>query len=260
MRSNPVKQTLAAGGTSVGIMLYEFATTGIMRILDAAGVEFAIFDLEHTGWGPDTVRNVMATSRATSPWPMVRVARPHYHLIAGSLDAGALGVMVPMVETAGEARLVVDAAKYPPAGRRGVGIVYPDDLSRGAAAWMVASNRETLVIAQVESVAGLESLDAITATDGIDVVWLGYYDLTTSMGIPGQFEHPDFLAAESRILSACKAHGKPAGIMVTSTAQARDAIEKGYRVVAFGDIWVFEQSLRASVEEIRRFAGSPRVS
>lgn len=255
MRENPVKKTLAAGGTSVGIMLYEFDTTGIMRILDAAGVEFAIFDLEHTGWGSDTVRSVMATTRATAPWPMVRVARPHYHLIAGSLDAGALGVMVPMVETEAEARLVVDAAKYPPAGRRGVGMVYPDDLSYGPAEWMEASNRETLVIGQIESVLGLENLEAITATEGVDVVWLGYYDLTASMGIPGQFQHPDFLAAEARILSTCAAHAKPAGIMVTSLEQAHEVVEKGYRVVAFGDIWVFERALRESVAELRGPAG-----
>lgn len=251
MRENPVKTTLAEGGTSVGIMLYEFDTSGIMRILDATGVEFAIFDLEHTGWGPDTVRRLMATTRATAPWPMVRVARPHYHLIAGALDAGAMGVMVPMVETAEEARLVVESTKYPPVGRRGVGIVYPDDLSEGAAEWMERSNRETLVIAQIESVLGLENAESITSTPGVDVIWLGYYDLTSSMGIPGQFTHPDYLAAEKRLLSVCAEHGKPLAIMVTSEEQAREAVEKGYRVIAFGDIWVFEQALRGSVDTLK---------
>lgn len=255
MRENPIKRTLASGGTSVGIMLYEFDTTGITRLLDAAGVDFAIFDLEHTGWGSETVRNVMARARATKLWPMVRVVRPHYHLIAGSLDAGAMGVMVPMVDTVDEARLVVDSAKYAPLGRRGFGAVYPDDLADGPAGWIEASNRETLVIVQIESTTGFENAAEIAAMDGVDVIWLGHFDLTSSLGIPGQFDHPDFLAVEEGLLEICAEHGKPAGIMVTSVAQGRDVLAKGYRVISFGDIWVFEEALRESVAEIRALAG-----
>ena len=254
MRANPVKERLAAGGVSVGIMMDEFNTSGIMRICDAAGADFVIFDLEHTGWGPDSVRAVMATARHASAWPMVRVQRAHYHLIAGALDAGAFGVMSPMIETAEEARLLVDSTKYPPQGRRGFGVVYSDDLSAGPAAWMEASNRETLVIAQIESVKGLENADAIAATEGVDIVWLGQYDLTSSMGIPGEFEHPRFVAALEQMLTVCGRHDKPVGFMATSTEQGRAVLARGFRVVAFGDIGVFEHALGAAISEAREQA------
>lgn len=255
MKTNPVKQRLAAGGTSVGIMMYEFNTAGVMRILDSAGAEFVIFDLEHTGWGPDTVRWVMATAREARAWPMVRVQRPHYHLIAGALDAGAMGVMSPMVETVEEARLLVESTKYPPLGRRGFGAVYPDQVLDGPAGWMDASNRETLVIAQIESVAGLANAEAIVGTAGVDIVWLGHYDLTTSMGIPGEFEHARFATAVDELLAVCERHGKPLGIQVTSNEQVAEVVEKGFRVVAFGDIWVFEQALRAAIDDARARLG-----
>ena len=235
-------------------MMYEFNTSGIMRICDAAGAEFVIFDLEHTGWGPDTVRSVMATARQASAWPMVRVQRPHYHLIAGALDAGAMGAMSPMVETAEEARLLVDSTKYPPQGRRGFGSVYPDDLANGPAAWMQTSNRETMVIAQIESLRGLENADAIVGTEGVDIAWLGHYDLTTSMGIPGEFEEPQFVRAVEELLAVCERHEKPLGIQVTSNEQATEVLDQGFRVVAFGDIWVFEQALRRAVRAARDHA------
>lgn len=256
MRPNPVKRQLATGGTSVGIFICEFDTTGIMRILDAAGAEFVIFDLEHTGWGPESVRSFMSTAREASAWPLVRVQRPLYHLITGALDAGAMGVMSPMVETAAEAQLLVDATKYPPVGRRGFGAVYPDQFADGPSGWMKSSNDETLVIAQIESVKGLENAEAIVSTEGVDVVWLGQYDLTTSMGIPGEFEHPRFLAAADELLDLCRRYDRPLGIMVTSSDQVAEAVAKGFRVIAFGDIWVFEQALNTSIAEARQLFAS----
>jgi 2-keto-3-deoxy-L-rhamnonate aldolase RhmA len=164
MRENSVKRTLASGGTAVGLMALELGTLGSARLADSAGADFVIWDMEHTGWTTETVRQVMAAARLGRAWPLVRVPRAHYHLIATALDAGAMGVMVPMVETAEQARLVVDAVKYPPVGRRGYGAVYPDMTPDGPAGWMEASNRETLVIVQIETVQGLENADAIIGT------------------------------------------------------------------------------------------------
>jgi 2-dehydro-3-deoxyglucarate aldolase/4-hydroxy-2-oxoheptanedioate aldolase len=251
VRKNPVKRMLEEGRLPVGVMLYEFATTGAVRILDAAGADFAIFDLEHTGWSSETIRSVTATARGSRLWPVVRVPRAIYHLVAGTLDAGALGVMAPMVETEEEARALVAAAKYPPAGRRGFGAVYPDQLDDGPAAWMKSSNRETLVIAQIESASGIESVDGIAAVPGIDLLWLGHYDLTSSLGIPGEFDHPRFLEAVERLVEAGRRNGRPVGIMVTNPDQVTTWLERGFGCIAFGDVWVFEQAVRASVEGVR---------
>src|SRR5947209_8462432 len=119
MRPNHVKRTLAEGGVSVGTFLLEFSTTGIGRLAAGAGAEFAVIDMEHTGWGTDTVRMLVATTRPTSMEPVVRVPTAEYHFIARALDLGATGIMVPMVETEEQAIRIVQSAKYPPVGRRG---------------------------------------------------------------------------------------------------------------------------------------------
>src|SRR5215211_6337066 len=132
MRTNLVKQTLAAGGVSIGTMVFEFNTPGIGRIAAAAGAEFIVYDLEHTGWSIETIRMLMATTRAAEIVPMVRVPATQYHLISGPLDAGAMGIMVPMVETAEQARQIVQSAKYPPQGKRGCAFgVAHDDYTGG---------------------------------------------------------------------------------------------------------------------------------
>src|SRR5262245_27730720 len=156
MRDNAVKRKLRAGGAAIGTFIFEFATPGIARITAATGAEFAVFDLEHTGWSLDTVRMLLSTCRATSLVPVVRVPATEYHFIARALDIGAMGVMVPMVESADQARRVVQAAKYPPAGRRGAAFGVAHDDYRGGAilATMAAADAEGLVSARIETAAG----------------------------------------------------------------------------------------------------------
>src|SRR5437763_15971958 len=119
MRENRVKRALQNGERSLGTMVFEFPTTGIGRIAAEAGAEFVIYDMEHTGWSIETIRGLMATTRAADIVPMVRVPATQYHPPARPLDVGAMGLMVPMVESAEQAELIVASAKYPPLGRRG---------------------------------------------------------------------------------------------------------------------------------------------
>lgn len=254
MRENTTKRALEKGGTAFGVMLFEMSTLGSARLADSAGADFVIWDMEHTGWTTETARQVLAAARLGRAWPMVRVPRAHHHLITTALDAGAMGVMAPMVETAEEARLVVDSVKYPPVGKRGYGALYPDMTPDGPAGWMEASNRETMVIVQIETVQGLENADAIIGTEGVDLAWLGHFDLTTSMGIPGQFEHPDYVAAVERLLAVSKACGKALGIMVTTAEAGREALERGFRCFALGDIWIYHQALSEITGSLRAAA------
>ena len=132
MRTNHVKQKLATGSVSLGTMIFEFNTTGIGRIVAEAGAEFVVYDMEHTGWTIETIRMLIATTRSTEAIPMVRVPATEYHFIARVLDMGSMGVMVPMVETAEQAKAIVNSAKYPPVGRRGAAFgVSHDDYSSG---------------------------------------------------------------------------------------------------------------------------------
>lgn len=252
MTGNGVKQKLADGGTALGALMFEFSTTGATRLCAAAGAEFVLYDLEHTGWSIETIRSLTAAARASDVVPCVRVPDTEYHLIARPLDIGIQGLMVPNVKTAEQARKIVEFSKYPPRGNRGVGILYSDLFEAdGLAATMDRINREQWIIAQIESVEGLENADQIAAVDGIDVLWIGHTDLTTSMGIPGQFDHPDFQSAVDRLLSVCEAQGIPLAIMITDVEQGKAFLERGFRCLGFGDIWLFEQALRNGLTALR---------
>jgi 2-keto-3-deoxy-L-rhamnonate aldolase RhmA len=255
MRENTVKRTLRDGGVAVGVMLFELDTLGSPRLADSAGADFVIWDMEHTGWTTETVRRVMAVARRGRAWPMGRGPRAEYHLIATALDAGAMGVMVPMVETAEEAALVVRSVKYPPFGRRGYGAIYPDMTPDGPAGWIEASNRETMVIVQLETVKGLENADAIIGTEGVDLAWLGHFDLTVSMGIPGQFEHPEYIDAVKTLLATATKNGKAFGIMAANAAAGQEALQRGFRCIALGDIWLYQQAVTDALGSLRTAAG-----
>jgi 2-dehydro-3-deoxyglucarate aldolase/4-hydroxy-2-oxoheptanedioate aldolase len=255
MRENRVKHTLAAGGVALGTMVLEFSTTGIARLAAAAGAEFVLFDMEHTGWSIETIRMLLATARATELVPLVRVPATQYHFLARALDIGAMGLMVPMVESAEQARLFVQSARYPPVGRRGTafGVAHDDYIPGDNVAKMKSANQETLLIAQIETPAGLENLDAIAGVDGIDVLWIGHHDLTTTMGIPGEFTHPRYRAAVEQVLDAARRHGKAAGILTGNVEQARTLLRQGFRILAYGgDIWLYQQALRDGLAALRQ--------
>ena len=255
MRENRVKRALQRGERSLGTMVFEFPTSGIGRIAAEAGAEFIIYDMEHTGWSVETVRMLMATTRAADLVPMVRVPATEYHLLARPLDVGAMGLMVPMVESEAQAQRIVASAKYPPAGRRGAafGVAHDDYTGGDIIAKMRSANDEILLIAQIETARGLEHVDAIAAVEGIDVLWIGHFDLTNSLGIPGQFTDPVYLDAVERVLAACARHGKTAGIMCGDVATGQAQLAQGFRALAYsGDLWLYQQALRQGLDTLRQ--------
>lgn len=254
MRTNTVKQKLAAGEVSIGTMIFEFSTTGIGRIAAEAGAEYVVFDMEHTAWSIETIRGLIATTRAADTIPMVRVPATQYHLMSRPLDAGAMGLMVPMVETEEQAKLIVQSAKYPPQGGRGCafGVSHDDFTGGDVFAKMTSANDEGFLIAQIETALGLENCEKIAAVDGIDCLWIGHFDLTASMGIAAQFEHPAFLAAVDRVVAACNAHGKVAGIMAGNVEVGKQWLARGFRAIAYsGDLWVYQQALAQGIAALR---------
>jgi 2-dehydro-3-deoxyglucarate aldolase/4-hydroxy-2-oxoheptanedioate aldolase len=237
-------------------MVFEFKTPGLPRIAAEAGAEFAVFDMEHTGWSEETIGMLVATSRAAELVPVARVPAIQYHLIARVLDVGVMGVMVPMVETEEQARLIVASAKYPPVGKRGAAFgVAHDDFRSGAdiLATMRSANDEGLIIALIETETGIENVERIAGVAGIDVLWIGHFDLTNSLGIPGQFTHPRYLSSVDRVLEVGRKHGKAVGIMTASVEQGRALRAQGFRCLAYwGDLWIYGQALREGISGIRR--------
>jgi 2-dehydro-3-deoxyglucarate aldolase/4-hydroxy-2-oxoheptanedioate aldolase len=259
MRPNPVKKRLAEGGVSVGTFLLEFATTGVARLAAGAGAEFAVYDMEHTGWGMETVRMLVATTRSTGMVPVVRVPATEYHFIARVLDLGAMGVMVPMVESGDQARRLVESAKYPPAGRRGsaFGVAHDDYTGGDVVAKIESANREQILIAQVETARGVEDVDSIAAVEGVDVLWVGQADLSNSLGIPGRYTHPAFLAAVDRVAGAARRHGKVLGYLALDVDDGKAMLARGFRMLAYGgDLWLYQQALRQGVAALKEAGGA----
>lgn len=251
-----LKQSLQTNGHAFGSMAMEFLTPGLPAIMAAAGAEFGLFDMEHTGAGLETMKTMIAGCRGIGVAPLVRVPRGEYHFIARALDIGAHGIMIPMVGSANQAAHIADCAHYPPVGHRGAafGVAHDDYKATDPATAMARAAARTLVIAQIETTEGLHAVEAIAATPNIDVIWLGHFDLTNFMGIPGQFQHPQYLAAVRRIADAAKAHGKIAGILAMNDAWAQEYWRHGYRMIAYGlDHMLFQAALKAGLEKMRAF-------
>lgn len=258
MKTNTTKQILADGGVPVGHMLMDFVAPGIAQMLDRAGLDFVLIDMEHSAFTSRDVASLIGWLHATEIAPFVRVPQPQYHFIARSLDAGALGVMIPNVKTGAQAKAIVDAAKYAPLGQRGVALGGALTGYRGVdpAEFMDFSNRNTTVICQIESEEGLANLEDIAGTEGVDCLWVGHFDLTQSMGIPGQFESQRFQDALGRVAGTCRKFGLAAGIQPGSPQQAAEWMAAGFNLISYSsDHSVYRSALTAGVEQIRQQAG-----
>lgn len=255
MRSNPVKNALAAGESSYGTMVFEFFSPGLPQIVRAAGADFVLFDMEHSGLGFETLKVQVGLCRGIGLVPLVRVPATQYHFIARALDVGAMGVMVPMVETREQAELIVSCTRYPPLGVRGAafGVAAHDDYSDlSVTEKMRLAHERTLVICLVETVTGHHNVDAIASVPGVDVCWLGHFDTTNFMGIPAQWDHPLYMAAVKALVAACRKHGKSAGFLATDDDWAKRYRELGFRIMAFGaDTLLLQHALAAGLRGLR---------
>lgn len=259
MKVNRFREAIAAGRIPVGHMIMEFGTRGISKICEAADVDFVLFDMEHSGFGIDRVFDLVAWSKSCSFAPMVRVPQGRYHFLARVMDAGALGVMVGNVETAEAARAIVGAVKYAPMGNRGVGLgtAHTDYVMPDPADYYAASNESSVVICQIESGRGVANAEAIAAEPGVDCLWVGHYDLSTSMGIPAQFHSDRFREALQTVIAAARKHGKRLGIQPGTPEQADEWMGMGFDVISWSaDIGVYRAALQDAVRRIRSHRGS----
>ncbi|MBI3682061.1 MAG: aldolase [Acidobacteria bacterium] len=254
MKDNRFQRVLKEGRVPVGHMVWEFGTRGIAKVLSGLDLDFVLIDMEHTGFDTERVADLIAWFKATDIAPFVRVPQPLYHFLARTMDAGALGVMVANVETPAQARSIVEAVKYGPLGGRGLGLggAHNDFVPPDPAAYLRRANDNTTIICQIESTSGLANCQAIAATEGVDVLWVGHFDLTQSMGIVGQFQNPQFLDALAKVAGAARNHGKAAGIQPGSQAQAEQWLAMGYNVLSWKtDVAVYRGALDADLRWLR---------
>lgn len=257
MPTKTLRSLIGTPGPKIGTFLFEFATPGIGQILKAAGADYAVLDMEHTGFCFDTVCQVVRYCQAAELPLVVRVPSQQRHHISRALDTGADGIMVPIVSSVAQARAVLDAARYWPDGTRGVALGLAHERfavrDEGLLPRFAEQNARTAVILQVEDPGGAAAADEIAALPGVDMLWLGHNDLSVALDKPGAFDDATFARAEQATIAAAKKHEKSAGRLAVDAGQAAQFVKLGYDFVSIaGDVWLLQQAFAAGVETIRR--------
>ena len=258
MRDNPVKNKLLAGDPVFGTFGWEFLVPGLPQIVKAAGAEFLLLDMEHSGADFDTIKTQAQLCRGIDLVPMARVPANQYTYIARALDCGVMGIMAPMVGSAEEAEFIVSCTRYPPKGRRGAAFGFTaDDYLGGSVTDIIeVADQRTLVMCLIETAEGIKNIDKIAAVPGVDVLWLGHFDLTNFLGIPAQFDHPKYLDAIEKLVAAAKKHGKILACMTAADAWSREYWDKGFRLFAVGvDSMLLQGAIRQGMKTLHGLAG-----
>jgi 2-keto-3-deoxy-L-rhamnonate aldolase RhmA len=211
---NKAKERLAAGQLSLGMGLRQARTVDIGRVLATCGFDWAFIDMEHNTMSIDTAAQIAVACQDADVTPLVRVPGYEHYLATRLLDAGAMGIVFPHVDSAECARQLVTNCKYPPMGHRSIGGPMAQlafrTVPRPEATRLV--NEQTLLVMMLETRRGIEQAEAIAAVPGVDVLLIGTNDLTLEMGIPGQFGDARVAAAYEQVVTACKKHGKHVGM------------------------------------------------
>ena len=264
MNGEELKKKLKAGGIVYGTMLALSRNIRWADPMSAFGLDYIIIDTEHTPRGRDEVGEFLAAFSFLDLVMMMRVPIPDAHYVTMAIDAGAQGVMAPYCETVEAVREVVGASKLRPL--KGALLhkamdtgQFPSEASRQ---YLEDLNRNNVCIIGIESVPGIENLDEILKVDGIDGIFVGPNDLSISLGVPNQYDHPDYEAALRRILSICKAHNTPTLIHSTSVAIAEKWLREGARFVLHSnDQRIMHNGFKEEFDAIRAVAaelgGSP---
>ena len=228
-------QDRVVGGEVLTGCFCTMGSTVSVEIAGHAGFDWLVLDLEHGAGDLETLYRQLQAAAGTPAAALVRIAWNEPPRFKRALDAGADGIMVPYVRSAEEAAAAVASMRYPPAGIRGVASsVRATRFGAGFAEYRAGSDDGLLTVLQIETADGVDAASDIAAVDGVDVLFVGPNDLSFSMGLPQQFDHPDFVDALIRVADGAKAAGKAAGILLQTADQVPAAIERGYTFVALG--------------------------
>ncbi len=254
---NPsLRERLRAGETVIGSWLNSGSPI-VAELMAACGFDFLCVDVEHSAVDLPQTQQLFQAIRSGHPKcaALVRMHGVDYAFVKRYLDAGAHGVVAPLVRTREEAELLVQAAKYPPQGLRGVGFCRANDYGLRVADEFARANDEILVAVQIEHIEAVRNIEAILSVPGIDAAFIGPYDLTASMGIAAQFDHPDYLASRAAILAACQRHKIAPGIHIVppDTTQAKSRLSEGYRFLAYSlDITMLTTACTEGLAALRK--------
>jgi 4-hydroxy-2-oxoheptanedioate aldolase len=250
---NRLKQLLATGKPAIGTMV-QMPSASVVEVLAQAGFDWLVIDAEH---GPIDIESVHAMVRATAGTavtPTVRIPSNLEWLAKRALDVGALGVMVPGVDSAAEAQPAVRAVRYPPQGTRGFGPTFAGlRWNLAGADYASQANDAVTAILQIEHIDAVARIDEILAVPGVDVALIGPFDLSGSMGLLGQVGHPDVQAAIARVLKAAQKANVAAGIFGVGPDDINRYIAQGFRAMLLGvDVAFLTAGAKSALSQVKR--------
>lgn len=244
---------LSEGELVLGSWL-SFAFPPVTEMMAKAGFDFLVIDQEHAAIGAAQCLSMIQIIDLCGVEPWVRVGANDPRLVKRALDAGATGIVVPMVNSVDDARRAVDAARYPPVGSRGAGLFRAQGYGLEFESYRERADAETVVVVQIEHIDAVEHLEAILAVPGVDAFIVGPYDLSGSVGRPGAYDHPDVQGALAEVERIMAASNVPGGFHVvhSGSEELERRIAAGYRLIAYGDDMVFlAEKLQGEVERMR---------
>ena len=244
-------QRLRQNDLLLGTML-TLPSPELAEMISSCGYDWLFMDGEHGNLSTlDWQRMLQAVAGRSAA--IIRVAANSEREIKKILDIGADGIIAPQVNTADEARHVVACCKYPPQGIRGVGLARAQGYGRDFAAYMESANDNIAVIVQAEHIDAVNNIDEIVEVDGIDAVFIGPYDLSASMGLMGQVDHPEVVEAIDRVGRACQQRDISLGYFGTTAESVQDYVRKGYHLICAGtDAGFVLGGAQETLEKLRR--------
>lgn len=234
MHINRVKKALKEGKSAFGCSVLQFRSPDVIRALVAAGLDWAFLDSEHGAYDLETLNDLMRVAVREGFCPIVRVGDLQYPLVARALDSGAQGILLPRVESPDLLATAISWTRYPPMGVRGFGLsaAHLEFESVTMADAIAHFNEHVMVVLQIETKKALERLDELLSVPNVDAVLIGPADLSIALGLPGQFDHPEFVAAVEHIRDECERRGIAPGLHLRSLQMARRWRNQGLRFLS----------------------------
>lgn len=243
------RQRLLAGERLVGPMV-TLESPEVAEILTKVGFDWLFLDAEHAPFDALSLQRMMQAAGETPC--LVRLEASEEVPIKKALDVGAAGIIAPMVNTAEQAARVVGWSRYSPQGTRGVGLSRAHGYGLNFNEYMTTANDSVAVVVQAEHIQAVENIEAIVQVEGVDGVLIGPYDLSASLGLIGQIEHPEVVAAVDRVTAVCQQTSIPLGIFGVSATAVQPYIEKGYTLITVGvDTLLLSSAANRLLEKVR---------
>lgn len=254
MNTNTLKKKLKRREITIGSWI-TLGNTAIAEIMAKSGFEWLVVDMEHSVITLDIAQQLIQVIEGCGVTPLVRVGENDATVIKRVMDAGAYGVIVPMVNTKKQAEAAINAVKYPPVGTRGVGLARAQGYGNNFEEYRGWVHKDSIVIVQIEHIEAINNLEEILCVSGVDGSIIGPYDLSASLGYPGEFDKPELKHSLKKYQDVCNSLKMPAGFHVVppDAGLVNDKIREGFSLLGFSlDTIFLNAGIKISLDSIKK--------